>query len=128
MQVCSGKLSRCRDCKFSVFVAVDKHLDVLGDIAAAIEAVGDGPRFNPPPTEVAAHVVVSPVAGPTDPLVGLLIRTPLTTGLPVQLNEVGVARLSSDQVRLDISPELLVNAECFKFNVMVGHCYNMCFN
>ena len=72
--------------------------------------------------------MVSPGAEPTDLLVGLLIRTPLSTGLPVQLNEVGVARISSDQVRLDISHELLVNAQCFKFNVMVGHCYNMCFN
>ena len=128
MQVCSGKLSGCRDCKLSVFVAVEQPLDVLGDIAAAIEAVEEGRRSNPALTEVAAHVVVSPGAEASDRLVTLLIRTPTTTAGQVQLNEVGVERLSTGQVRLDLDHRLLLEREYFKFSVIVGHCYNMCFN
>ena len=128
MYNCSGKVSGCRDCKFSVFVAVEQPLDVLGDIAAAIAAVEGGRHFNPPLTEVAAHVVVSPGAEASDRLVGLLIKTPVTTEGQVQLSEIGVDRLSHDQVRLDIDHRLLTDRELFKIAVIVGHCYNMCFS
>ena len=128
MYNCSGKFSGCCDCKFSIFVAVEQPLDVLGAIAAAIAAVEGGRRFNPPPTEFAAHVVVSPGAEASDQLVGLLIKTPTTTEGQLQLSEIRVERLAHDQVRLDIDHRLLLDRECFKIAVIVGHCYNMCFS
>ena len=127
MHRCSAKLPGCRRCKFLFLVAVDP-IDALSDIEAALEAVEGARLFSPPPSGVAAHVVVSPGAASDDRLAALLIRTPTMTQGPTQLNEVGVTRLSPDQLRLDFDNSLFVNHLNFKFCVMVGHSYHMVFN
>ena len=90
-------------------------------------AVEQERRFSPHRDDVAAHVAVSTEAANESPLMALLIRTPVATLAPMQVNEIGVARVANEELRFDIEPRFLQNSELFDFAVLVGHRIPMVF-
>ena len=65
------------------------------------------------------------MAANESPLMALLIRTPVATPAQMQVNEIGVARVSNGELRFDIDPSLFINSDLFEFAVLVGHRISM---